>query len=289
MADNRRPPSPGWYPDVEDRGRLRHWDGVAWIDRYRPRPPWSVQGVHLVVREQTAFDGGRSASARLVHQGRRSSRAGERRSRPPAAPEPPSSPLSASEWAPHLSDRGVRPARRLTGLTLFLAVAVTVVVVAAGVSRPRGPFSTVNTAFATRADTTCSTALTPVHGAGASSAGISGADPARIDPAASRVEQLAGEMEAWPETRSAGAEIPKWLGLWHRYGSEEHHFAALLRASAADTAPGAMVAAATTKAQHLADQAAGDAREADGFALSNGLQACTLLTRAASPGLVSAP
>ena len=43
-------PDPGWYPDPEDEGRLRYWDGAAWTDRTGEReaiaqgPPAPGQG-----------------------------------------------------------------------------------------------------------------------------------------------------------------------------------------------------------------------------------------------------
>jgi len=35
------PTAPGWYPDPDDPGSIRRWDGASWGAERRPRPGWA--------------------------------------------------------------------------------------------------------------------------------------------------------------------------------------------------------------------------------------------------------
>ena len=47
-------PSPGWYPDPQDRSKERYWNGSAWTTHVRndipriPLAPWVEQSQHIL-------------------------------------------------------------------------------------------------------------------------------------------------------------------------------------------------------------------------------------------------
>lgn len=42
------PAAPGWYPDEDDSGRVRYFDGLEWTARHRPRPQWAPLELRVV-------------------------------------------------------------------------------------------------------------------------------------------------------------------------------------------------------------------------------------------------
>ena len=65
-------PRSGWYPDPENRQRLRYWDGLDWTD-VRRAPPSAAElesaAAAFAAAEQAAAEAARKAAATVQHAG----------------------------------------------------------------------------------------------------------------------------------------------------------------------------------------------------------------------------
>lgn len=100
------PPTPaGWYPDPEQAGQLRYWDGITWTEHRSP-----VQEPPAPVASEPSFDPPPQAGAEHVG----SHRAPDAEPEPLAATEQPTTKAPLRDWTPQpppeLSDWASEPA-----------------------------------------------------------------------------------------------------------------------------------------------------------------------------------
>ena len=190
-----RPRVPGWHPDPDDPGSLRHWNGKRWGSERRPRPSWAAP----------------PRSAGLVSTGGLGAE----------GPGPPS-PGSRRRWY------------LLAGGALAFAFLVISVPAWLG-SGIEIPARTVSDAgYTTRAGALCATALPKLFADRPESREDNGT-PARfatrIDKAADGLAAVATDLRRLPVASAAEeAEIDRWLDDWDAYIAIGHRFADAIRA-----------------------------------------------------------
>ena len=83
------PPTPaGWYPDPEQAGQLRYWDGGRWTEHRSPDPGAGGSGGARASPSVYAARGARTARRAVIPAHEGAHRAADAEPEPPSAPEP---------------------------------------------------------------------------------------------------------------------------------------------------------------------------------------------------------
>ncbi|MCU4185069.1 hypothetical protein K6U06_11910 [Acidiferrimicrobium sp. IK] len=301
----RRPP--GWYRDPDDPTRMRHWHGRGWSGRHRSLPAWALSDTEVVPEPswgnlQTA-PGGPVLEGPVrpmpLPAGTRGSLAERRRSgrhqrliRPAAGAGGTVRPGgygtgSAFETAPWVPGR--RP------LIVFCALVVGAVLMMAatvvGVNRSTGIVSSAagrDAGFVARATSICQAGLGPLR-TPATTAMTTPGDTSAVAGEAQRssaaVALVQQQLRSVPVAPAAAPAVGDWLDTLGRYATDESQLAAALAAGgttgAKPAAPGATgrqvsTVAGPTAAEQAAIRVRADVVQADIFAGTNALSACSL-------------
>lgn len=189
-----RPRVPGWHPDPDDPGSLRHWNGKRWGDERRPRPSWAP-GPHVagVGAGGTAGSPGQSGSGP----------GGSRR-------------------------RWYLLAAAVLAIGLFFITAPAWI----GAGTPIPPRTVTDTTFTRRAEAACAKALPPLRNARPiphEDTGTKAAFARRIDRAAAGLEKVTTTLRAIPVAAADGTRVGGWLDDWSLFTDVGHRYAAAVR------------------------------------------------------------
>lgn len=188
-----RPRVPGWHPDPEDPGSLRHWDGKRWGKERRPRPSWAPLPTKAGLVPTSPAD--------------------------PGSPEPPRG--SRRRW--YLA----------AGAALVLGLLVISVPVWLGSGPSLPPQTVTDSAFISQAGAVCGKALPALKKSRPEPREDTGtADDFgdRIDKAADDLAAVAADLRKVPvATAPERAEVDGWLAGWDEYVELGHQYADAVR------------------------------------------------------------
>lgn len=198
MSTTTGPRASGWYPDPDDAGGLRHWDGKAWGPERRPRPSWA---------------GGRGGGGGV----------------PPESPEP----AAASESQP-----SPPPGSRRRWWLYATAGVLAALVFGVGLSNlRRGPAipdrTVTDVRYTNQAQAACKRVL-PELRRQRPQPGDKPKDEAEVvadkaDQAANELTDLVVELRGLPVAGRDGARIDNWLDDWDSYIAVGRRYTAALR------------------------------------------------------------
>jgi len=315
--------APGGYQDPDDPVRLRHWNGRSWSGRRRARPAWTIASERFTVESDTApspapdapvlegpvrppalpaaaasssgtIDAAGPAATWATPSSRQRRPAGVAVPRGPTRAGPPGLAPAAPSWS--------APRRPLVIFTVLALVAVVIMVVNIGLSRPAnlGSVAFSDPPFVTAANADCTATLTGIRrgqaastatattsaattpaAAAAAAATAATARATTIDHDADVLDGLASRLAVLPMSSGPKTVIKEWLAGWHAYVADQHAYALLVRGQAKG---GSSVALQSSR---LASQARQASTQADNFALTNGLKSCTIVAPPAGSELVS--
>lgn len=195
-----RPRAPGWHPDPDDPGSLRHWDGRRWGSARRPRPSWAPPAAPPASGAPAQTGGG-----------------GE---------EPGPLPSRRRWWV-------------LAALAVAVGLVVVSVPAWLDTEPAIPPRSVADRAFTTKAQAECARSLPPLREQRPESREDTGSENAfagRIDAAAAALEKVAGRLRTIPVASADGdaAEVARWLADWDAYVAVGRTYAERLRAGTGD-------------------------------------------------------
>lgn len=299
-----RPKAPGWYPEPDilpgSRTVLRYWNGHHWTERRRPAPVLATYNFASALRSPTlrALEGPARAvelpaPAAEVSAGRDGpgGRA-DTLDRPGAAevrnvelptttgggrgvpPQPPA--VGGGGGGGGDQGDGAAPARAtrrigrrkwwfLVAMGVLCAAAVTLAGEALRTPSP-GPRVVTDAAFVKAANALCAKtlpSLRPTYGGEFGSLVTPVQAASDIDQTAPKLDELADRLGALPDAPGDRPFVTTWLNEWHHYAALGRQFAGYLRQHGATKKPPPMLA-----------PAAAVARQADNFALANGIKSC---------------
>lgn len=268
---------PGWYRNPEDSRSLRYWDGAAWSEHSRKRPPWSLR--------TTSFEVGRRGPDRSIegpvhHRESRqtvASGAGRRqwapwRPRPAQGPSAQAAralglvPEAQARHAPSRANVGRRP---VLVLACLVVIGIAVVTSSAAFIRPYETKGYVQAAseaaaarFAATAQKQCAAVVPRYRDVLAMSR-----DAPQVEAAARQVVLLARRLGSIPAAQGMAGPVSEWILKLTEYSR-----ARALWAQEQGTPAGA-------DAARLAGLAA---KRADAFSFNYQLASCRLEPAAAS-------
>jgi hypothetical protein len=129
-----------------------------------------------------------------------------------------------------------------------------------------GPRVVTDAAFVKAANALCAKTmpgLRPPYGGDFGSLVTPAQTAADIDQTAPKLDNLANQLAALPDSPGDRPFVTTWLNEWHRYTALGRQYADFLRQHGATDKPPSMLATA-----------AGVARQADNFSVANGIKSC---------------
>ncbi|MGH9059539.1 MAG: hypothetical protein ACRDZY_08520, partial [Acidimicrobiales bacterium] len=130
--------------------------------------------------------------------------------------------------------------------------------------------------FVSQANTICAGSLPQALGSlPGATAGAPASDT--LNRGADRISALADQIAAIPTTSTASGPVLGWLAGWHRFANDRRQLAHYLRTHPLARSGAAGPATLPADARGVDDRGTAEARQADSFAVTNGLGSCTLL------------
>jgi hypothetical protein len=289
VADDR-PARPGWYRDPDDPARLRHWSGRSWDHRRRTLPTWAIATIDFVASDDRRA--GRPTLEGPVHPAAlpataTAATAQSSRRRPAVVAARPGGFAGRGGGrvtAPGGGAPGARaggsatwPHPRAALILISAAVGVAILILSATVGGAPSATAPVtladDSAFVAAATVACNSdiaaarlAPTPAISPKGSIGTSDPLTPTLVAEANDRLARLRTRLLALPVIAAARPGVQRWMDGWDRFAADRVRLAALVAKSGAAAASTAAVTAALRS----------DAGDADAFAVSNHLDACTL-------------
>jgi len=186
-------PVPGWYPDPDNAGAIRYWNGTAWTEKRRPRPGW------------TQAEGAAGA----------------------AGPTPPAPGGYLRTHKP-----GERPKALWVVLAILAAAAAVIFLLSFKYITPHnpGPRTITDASFISSANQTCKQLLTPLKNAVRPAVGDSNASVAdKTEAAATGLDHLVAALAQLRVQPADQAQVNNWLAAWRTFVATGHQAAAAFR------------------------------------------------------------
>ena len=184
-------PVPGWYPDPDDGGSIRYWNGSAWTEKRRPRPEWSHHDPD------------------------------------PSGPTPP---VYGGYLRTHAPGKRPKVVWVVFSI-LAAAVAVILLISFRFISpHDPGPRTITDASFIKAANQTCKQLLTPLKKADRPAVGESNASVAnKTEAAATGLDHVVAVLSQIPVQPADQAQVGRWLAAWRTYTATGHQVAAAIR------------------------------------------------------------